>query len=147
MPDVDLNALMRSLYARRHEAVLIPFEERQISSGPPLEHQCYLNNDRWCRENPGHKSICGWLVFDFNRDSEGLWPVCRLTAHSVIEDPAGNLFDLTPITVPRAASRTCRLKQSISHRRSAVSLVFFSSHATFFDQLARADFTSRRRAL
>jgi hypothetical protein len=87
---------MRALYGRRHTAIMVPFEKRTISSGPPQEHQCYVNNDRFCSENPGHKSVYGWLVFDFNRTSEGMWPVCRFTAHAVLEDPKGRLFDITP---------------------------------------------------
>jgi hypothetical protein len=43
MPDVDLGALTRSLYARRHEAVAVPFEVRIMASGPPQEHECHSN--------------------------------------------------------------------------------------------------------
>jgi hypothetical protein len=96
MPDIDLNALVQSLYARRHEAVTVPFEERSIASGPPLETECHNNTDRWVLEHSGHKSVRGWMVFDFNKMSEGLYPVCRFTAHSVVEDSTGRLFDPTP---------------------------------------------------
>jgi hypothetical protein len=47
-------------------------------------------------ENPGHKSVYGWLVFDYDRDTWGILPVCRFTAHAVLEDPAGRLFDIAP---------------------------------------------------
>lgn len=42
------------------------------------------------------QTVYGWLVFDFDRDSWGMLPVCRFSAHTVIEDPAGRLFDITP---------------------------------------------------
>jgi len=97
MPDVDLNALKRSLYARRHQAVVVPYEAKTMMSGPPpTEHECHINTDRWVMEHADHKAVRGWLVFDYNRITYGLFRICRFTAHSVVETPDGKLFDLTP---------------------------------------------------
>jgi hypothetical protein len=87
MPDIDLKALWMSLYARCEEAVVVPHEPRTMTSGPPTEHECHNNVDRWVLEHPDHKPVRGWLVFNL---------LCRFTAHSVVETPDGRLFDLTP---------------------------------------------------
>jgi len=96
MQDIDLKALTASLYARRTEAVIVPYEPQSTTSGSLTEHECHNNVDRWVLENPDHKSVRGWLVFDFNKTSQGWWPVCRFTAHSIVETADGRLFDLTP---------------------------------------------------
>jgi hypothetical protein len=96
MPDVDLGEVTRSLYARRHEAVTVPFEMHSVTSGSPLEHDCHRNVDRFVLEHPDHKPVRGWLVLDFNKSSQGWWPFCQFTAHSVVEAPDGRLIDLTP---------------------------------------------------
>jgi hypothetical protein len=92
MPDIDLRALWQSLYARRAEAVVVPYEPRTVSSGPPTEHECHINVDRWVLEHPDHKPVRGWLVFNL---------LGRFTAHSVAEAPDGSLFDLTPSRASR----------------------------------------------
>ena len=92
MPDIDLTALLKSLYARRKEAVVVPYEPRTIASGPPTGHECHNNVDRWVLEHPDHKAVRGWLVFNL---------LNRFTAHSVVETPDGRLFDLTPARASR----------------------------------------------
>ena len=67
MPDIDLKALVTSLYARRQEAVVVPYEPRTMTSGPPTEHECHNNVDRWVLEQPDHKSVRGWLVFEWTK--------------------------------------------------------------------------------
>jgi len=105
MPDIDLKALVTSLYARRQEAVVVPYEPRTMTSGPPTEHECHNNVDRWVLEQPDHKSVRGWLVFEWTENEMGRLmfslPLCRFTAHSVVETPDGRLFDLTPSRASR----------------------------------------------
>jgi hypothetical protein len=86
----------KSLYARRPEAVVVPYEAKPMASGLPAEQDCHINAGRWVLEHPDHKVVRGWMVFDYNQISEGLHPVCRFTAHSVVETPDGRLIDLTP---------------------------------------------------
>ena len=93
---MDLSALAKSLYQRRHAAVVVPYEPRMMN-WEPVEHACHNNTDRYVRENPGCKTIRGWLVFDFTLGASIGWPpFFRFTAHSVVEDADGRLFDLTP---------------------------------------------------
>jgi hypothetical protein len=96
MPDVDLEALKRSLYARRETAVTVPYEKRELKGAPATEHGCHNNADLFVIENPDHKSVRGWLVFDLHKTSEGDVRLCRFTSHSVVEAPDGTMFDITP---------------------------------------------------
>jgi len=86
---VDLQALAQSLYARRDEAVVVPYEGKTMTDGPPSENECHINADRWVQEHPDHKTVRGWLVFDRFLGSR----LCRFNAHSVVETPDGRLFD------------------------------------------------------
>jgi hypothetical protein len=72
----------------------VPYEPQTMVSGPPSEHECHNNVERWVSEHPDHKAVRGWLVFDL---------LGRFTAHSVVEAPDGRLFDLTP--APLASQR------------------------------------------
>jgi hypothetical protein len=100
VPDFDLKTLATSLYARRQEAVVVPYEPQPMTSGPASEHWCHENVDRWVLEHPDHRPVRGWLVFDWTGNELGVrilsLPLCRFTAHSVVETPDGRLFDLTP---------------------------------------------------
>jgi hypothetical protein len=94
MRAIDLT--VQCLYERRHQAATIPFEAGTMESGPPTEHECHNNTDRWVREHQDHKSVRGWLVIDYNEATQGLFNNCKFIAHSVVEAPDGRLFDLTP---------------------------------------------------
>jgi len=94
---VDLRVLAQSLYARRDEAVVVPYEEKTMTDGPPSENECHINADRWVQEHRDHKTVRGWLVFDRLLGSR----LCRFNAHSVVEAPDGRLFDLTPSRASR----------------------------------------------
>ncbi len=97
MPNIDLLAVMKSLYDRQQTAVVVPYELTSIKSGNPREHECHNNADRYVLENPGCKSIRGWLVFDYTMGALIGWrPFFRFTAHSVVERADGRLFDPTP---------------------------------------------------
>jgi hypothetical protein len=62
-----------------------------------VPHECHNNTGRFVSENPGHKVVRGWMVFDHNKTTEALWPFCNFAAHSVVESPGGRLFDVTPV--------------------------------------------------
>ena len=89
----DLLTLAQSLYALRNQAVVIPFVEMILPSGPPSENDCHGYVDRWVRQHPGDRALRGWLVFD---NFPIMTRVCRFNAHSVVEAADGSLFDLTP---------------------------------------------------
>jgi hypothetical protein len=95
MSNVDLNALTRALYSRGYTLIVVPLEKRTISSGPRRSTSATSITTAGAPKIPAI-SVYGWLVFDFDTTSEGMLPVCRFTAHAVLEDPTGRLFDITP---------------------------------------------------
>jgi hypothetical protein len=48
--------------------------------------KCHDNVNRWCHENPGHRSLRGWLVTSTLFDK-----------HSVADRGASSLLDITPL--------------------------------------------------
>lgn len=81
----------RRLYERRHLAGMVPHEDRSNDQFHPEAGACHTNVDQWCRLNPTHKPVRGWLVFDHSAVGRFLF-----VAHSVVEDEKGNRFDVTP---------------------------------------------------
>jgi hypothetical protein len=58
--------------------------------------ECHDNVDVWLKSNPKHVAVRGWVVnASYGADVVGL------TAHSVVRDAAGTLFDITPVTDER----------------------------------------------
>ena len=86
-----LKDLARSLYDRRHLADFVPVEGRSSQQFRPAPKECHVNVDKWCRLNPAHKPVRGWLIIDMT--ARGLF---RFVAHSVVQDEDGNRFDVTP---------------------------------------------------
>ena len=77
------------------ESRLVDFKKVQGKGWRPEESRCHFNVDRWVQENPGHTPVRGWVVYkpSFANGKLGL----ELTAHSVVRDEKGELFDITPI--------------------------------------------------
>jgi hypothetical protein len=65
----------------------IPFRKVTFRDGSaPQRNKCHENVAQFVSENPGHKAIRGWICIDkWIRD-----------AHSIVEGPAGERFDITP---------------------------------------------------
>jgi hypothetical protein len=57
----------------------------------PILGACHENVSRWVESHPGHKVVRGWLDVSFL----ALPPARRFTAHSVVADEHGDLFDVT----------------------------------------------------
>lgn len=57
----------------------------------PAPGGCHQNVDRWVESHPGQKAVRGWLDVSFL----ALPPARRFTAHSVVADEHGDLFDVT----------------------------------------------------
>jgi hypothetical protein len=82
--------LVRRLYGRRDEGVLLRFEEVSVGDWRPEPHECYANTDYVARANPGWAAVRGWLYFEIGPD---LCP--RFWAHSAVEKPNGDLVEIT----------------------------------------------------
>ncbi|MFM0072596.1 hypothetical protein PQQ86_15680 [Paraburkholderia sediminicola] len=57
----------------------------------PTLGACHENVRRWVESHPAHKAVRGWLDVSFL----ALPPARRFTAHSVVADEHGDLFDVT----------------------------------------------------
>jgi hypothetical protein len=88
-----LKDLARSLYERRHDAAVVPYEDRSDDQFQPTRNECHRNVDVWSQRHPSHRAVRGWLVFDYS--NEGRY---RFMPHSLVEDETGRRFDLTAYT-------------------------------------------------
>ena len=57
----------------------------------PLPNYCHDNSDRYSGENEGFRSVRGWRIFDYSISG-----YFKFISHSVIADPNGRLFEITP---------------------------------------------------
>ncbi len=73
----------------------VPFREVELDEWRPTASKCHENVDRWVGAMREHRAVRGWVVLKECTigSSFGL----ELTAHSVVCDEKGSLFDITPI--------------------------------------------------
>lgn len=88
-----LRDLAGRLYERRHEAVVVPYEDHSDDQFQPARNDCHRNVEVWCQLHPSHRPVRGWLVLDYSEQRR-----YRFMAHSLIEDEEGHRFDLTAYT-------------------------------------------------
>ncbi len=88
-----LKDLAQSLYERRGEAVVVPYEDRSDNQFQPAQNDCHRNVEAWCRLHPSHRPVRGWLVFDYSEQRR-----YRFISHSLVEDEEGHRFDITAYT-------------------------------------------------
>jgi hypothetical protein len=82
--------------ARIKASQIIPFRNVSIGDWRPEIAKCHDNVARWIKSNPGHTAIHGWIVnASYGEDRVGV------TAHTVVRDEDGSLFDITPVADER----------------------------------------------
>jgi hypothetical protein len=69
----------------------VPRVADKLGVWTPTLGGCHQNVSRWVESHPGHKAVHGWLDVSFL----ALRPARRFTAHSVVADEGGDLFDVT----------------------------------------------------
>jgi hypothetical protein len=69
----------------------VPRVADRLDSWIPKLGGCHENASRWVESHLGHKAVRGWLDVSFL----ALPPAKRFTAHSVVADENGDLFDVT----------------------------------------------------
>lgn len=80
-----------SIFARLGEASYVPFKDISSVRWTPRKAECHRNVDLWVAAHPDHVVVRGWITeYEF---FQGV----RLTAHSVVQDISGKLFDITPV--------------------------------------------------
>jgi hypothetical protein len=83
---------LRTIAARAEH---VPFRLVSLPDGSPKKANCNANVDSWVATIPVPPPVRGWL---FHADFQIMkW----LTAHSVVRDVDGQLFDITPIADER----------------------------------------------
>ncbi|MGN4191789.1 hypothetical protein ACS0Y6_04025 [Burkholderia gladioli] len=89
---MDRAAYEVDICRRLHEARVIPFRLVLMSDVRPRVSECHQNVDAWVAAHPDCKAVRGWVTYAcFSESSMGL------TAHSVVQGPDGELFDITPL--------------------------------------------------
>ncbi|MGF6534306.1 hypothetical protein P3T20_005110 [Paraburkholderia sp. GAS206C] len=78
--------------SRLHEARVIPFRKVDMGEGLPAVANCHSNVDAWVKTHPECKAVRGWVTY-IDYGDQGI----ELTAHSVVQDPDNELFDITPL--------------------------------------------------
>ncbi|WP_421988539.1 hypothetical protein [Roseococcus sp.] len=63
----------------------VPYREVHFGKEAPVPGYCHQNVDAWVQLNPGNHAVRGWAGNDGNSH----------TAHSVVQDEEGHLFDIT----------------------------------------------------
>lgn len=82
----------KSICDRLPQASHVPYRKVLFADGRvPSQSECHQNADRWASENQGCTVVRGWVTYANFGLSVGL------TAHSVIQDPDGQLYDITPL--------------------------------------------------
>ncbi len=79
--------LLGKLREAINHASVVPYRDIRFQNGTaPAQNKCHENVDTWIRQNPQDRAVNGWLV-------SGL----IIDRHAVVEDPDGQLFDITPL--------------------------------------------------
>jgi hypothetical protein len=78
--------------ARIREARVVPFRSVSIGDWHPKVAACHENVDEWVQANPGASAVRGWVIWWTGGDE-----MFVLTAHSVVRDVKGQIFDITPL--------------------------------------------------
>ncbi len=74
----------------------VPFRKVSLDGWRPrASPHCHENVDTWVRAMRGHRAVRGWVFLKECYTGSGFGE--ELTAHSVVRDEKGNLFDITPI--------------------------------------------------
>jgi hypothetical protein len=93
-PDLDQTELAKRLYPHYREATIVDYARVAIEAAwQPWAKECHANATTWAAHNSGWSAVRGWLVFDFSYLPS---PFIRFPAHSVVQDPDGKLWDITP---------------------------------------------------
>lgn len=91
MSDIEIEKYAESLYSRVGEAVILKRAVIEGGNWQPEPNMCHHNVTIWCSHNAEFTPARGWLYFNL----PGLIFV-KFVAHSAVEAPEGELFDITP---------------------------------------------------
>jgi hypothetical protein len=96
-PTDELREYAAQLYARRGEGRIVEPARVEIGDWEPVPNECHHNATTIAANSDEYQAVRGWLYFNF---ADAL-PFVRFTAHSVVRNRAGQLWDITPYRIPR----------------------------------------------
>jgi hypothetical protein len=91
-PPADLVPYVANLYDRRNEGGIIPGGRIEGTDWTPAFNDCHANVNALCGADPRYRPVRGWRYFDFHN----FLSFVRFTAHSIVADASGRLWDITP---------------------------------------------------
>jgi len=91
-PSRELAKYAQALYARKHECQFVPKKIIELNDWQPVQNQCHSNVLILETYGKGYAAVHGWFYLDYN----GKTDFVRFVAHSVLQDEAGKLIDVTP---------------------------------------------------
>jgi hypothetical protein len=89
---MDLQRLVNDLFFRLQTAVKVPHAKVNQSGFFAIPNLCHDNVDRFVRLNPSFKRVPGFLC----TEAAGR-RIMSFVHHSVVETPAGDMLDVTPV--------------------------------------------------
>jgi hypothetical protein len=79
------------------DAKVAPFKTIALGDWKPVENCCHVNANTWVRSTPCHSPVRGWIFYKRCLIPTENDPGHEFTAHSVVRDEKGILFDITPV--------------------------------------------------
>jgi hypothetical protein len=80
-------------------AKLVPLRPVPLGAPNPVIAKCHENVNAWVQATPEHSPVRGWVCY--RECVVGVTLGIELTAHSVVRDQNGDLFDITPLADER----------------------------------------------
>ena len=91
---MDRKSYEADICARLKDARPVPCKPVSLPDWHPVLGDCHANVDAWIKTCPGSAAVRGWVAW------YQVFPGMKLTAHSVVRGPNGELYDIT-IPPPR----------------------------------------------
>lgn len=89
---MDRNAYIAKICSRFGLRTHVPFRRVSIGDWRPSVACCHDNVTKWVAAHPDAKAVRGWVTL-YGDGFSGMF----LTAHSVVEQSDGELYDITPL--------------------------------------------------
>jgi hypothetical protein len=82
---------------KSRDAKVVPFKTVALGEWKPVVNKCHDNVNNWVRSTSGHFAVRGWVFYKQCFIPAERTLGCEFTAHSVVRDEKGVLFDITPV--------------------------------------------------
>ncbi len=124
-PSQPIREYAASLYRRVGEGVSVQRATLDIQGWQPEPNLCHENVRSLAALGLGYRPVTGWLYFDLLY----MFPYVRFTAHSVVENEASKLLDITPLPSQRQNAATYLFIRSELSHDDFHSIVYYLTEA------------------